>query len=98
MKYIFTILSILFLLIFSLNIMIPKLCINCKYFITDNNNNKYGKCSLFPSEENDIYRLINGVQEVKNIDYHFCKITRESEHMCGPEGKMYKKKYTKKEI
>jgi len=106
MKYIFTILSILFLPILSftsLHItpfntemrkeMKPKLCINCKYFITDNNTGKFGKCSLFPRKESDIYSLVNGID---NIEYNHCSVSRNLENMCGKEGKMYKKKYTKR--
>jgi hypothetical protein len=96
MKYIFTILSILFLPILSFKVIKPKLCVNCRYFITDNDTGKFGKCSLFPKKENDIYTLVNGIHEDKNIEYHYCSVSRE--HMCGLEGKMYKKKYTKKSI
>jgi len=94
MNYIFTILSILFLPILSLK---PKLCIHCKYFITDNDTGKFGKCSLFPKKENDIYMLVNGIHK-DNIEYHYCSTSRELEHMCGKEGKLYKKKYIKKGI
>jgi len=97
MKYIFTILSILFLPILSLKVMKPKLCVNCKYFITDNGSGKYGKCSLFSRKENEIYRLVNGIYEYNN-ETHYCSVARGSESMCGEEGKMYKKKYTKKSI
>ena len=31
-----------------------------------------------------------------NIDYHYCSTSRELEDKCGNEGKMYKKKYVKK--
>jgi len=95
MKYIFTIFSILFLPILSLKEIKPKLCVNCKYFITDNDTGKFGKCSLFPKKENDIYRLVNGIHE-DNIEYNYCSSSRELEHRCGKEGKMYKKKYIKK--
>jgi hypothetical protein len=97
MKYIFSLLSLLFLSIQSFKEIKSKLCINCKYFITDKNTNKFGKCLLFPKEENNIYRLVNGICE-DNIEYHFCSTAREIEHMCGKEGKMYKKKYIKKSI
>lgn len=91
MKYIFTILSILFLPILSFKEMKSKLCINCKYFITDNDNGKFGKCSLFTRKENDIFNLVNG-NHTDNIEYHYCSTSREIAHMCGKEGKMYKKK------
>ena len=96
MKYI--ILSILFLPILSFKEIKPKLCINCKYFITDNNTGKFGKCSLFPKQTKDIFRLVNGIQENKIVEYQYCSVARELENMCSQEGKMYKKKYIKKEI
>lgn len=98
MKYIFSLLSILFLPILSFKEIKSKLCINCEYFITDHDTNKFGKCSLFPKEENNIYSLVNGIHEDKNIEYHYCSSARELEHRCGKEGKMYKKKYIKKGI
>ena len=91
MKYIFTILSILFLPILSFKEMKPKLCINCKYFITDNNTDKFGKCSLFTKKENNIYNLVNGINNKDNIKYNYCAVSRDTEDMCGKEGKMYKK-------
>jgi hypothetical protein len=97
MKYIFTILSILFLPILCFKEMKPKLCINCKYFITDNKTGQFGKCSFFLKNEKNIYKLVNGIHE-ENIDYHYCATSRETDNMCGKEGKMYKKKYIKKGI
>ena len=98
MKYIFTMLSILFLPILSFKEMKPKLCVNCKYFITDNHSNIFGKCSLFSKKEKDILSLINGIDQDKSNEYYYCASVRKWEDMCGPEGKMYKKKYTKKSI
>ena len=95
MKYIFTLLNILFLPILSFKEMKPKLCINCKYFITDNNTGKFGKCSLFTKKENEIFNLVNGIHK-DNIEYYYCSLSRETEDMCGKEGKMYKKKYIKR--
>jgi hypothetical protein len=93
MKYIFTILSNIFLPILSLKEIKPKLCVNCRYFITDNGSGKFGKCLLFPRKENDNYMLVNGIPDF--IDYNYCSSSRELEYRCGKEGKMYKKKYTK---
>jgi len=95
MKYIVTLLTILFLPILSLKEMKPKLCVKCKYFITDNDTDRFGKCSLFPKKENDIYNLVNGIHK-DNIEYHYCAVSRSIEDLCGKEGKMYKKKYIKK--
>jgi hypothetical protein len=98
MVYIFTLLSLLFLQILSFKEIKPKLCLNCKYFITDNNTGQYGRCLLFPKGEDNRYRLVNGnIIENKN-EYNYCVTAREVENMCGLEGKKYKKKYTKKEI
>lgn len=48
MNYIFLILCSIFLPICSLKQSKPKLCINCKHFVLDkNNDSKFGKCSLF---------------------------------------------------
>ena len=86
----------LFLSILSSKVMKPKLCVNCKYFITDNATGKYGRCSLFPKKENEINSLVNGIYEYNEVNY--CSTARTSENMCGLEGKMYKKKYTKKSV
>ena len=97
MIYIFTLLSLLFLPILSFKEIKPKLCINCKYFVTDSNS-KFGKCTLFPKEtEGDKYMLVNGIIEDENIEYNYCVISRGSDYMCGKEGKMYKNKNIKKE-
>jgi hypothetical protein len=99
MIYIFTLLGILFIPIVSFKEITPKFCINCKYFITDNNTDKFARCSLFPREENNqIYTLVNGVHEDTMIEYHFCSVSRDIDRMCGKEGKMYKKKYRKRHV
>jgi len=48
----------------SLKEIQPKLCINCKHFIQDNEN---GKCSLFPKDKIDknIYSLVNFMEDSK---------------------------------
>jgi len=97
MKYIFTLLCLLFSPILSFKEIKPKLCINCKYFITDNHKGKYGKCELFREVISHNYKLVNGIIDYTD-DYHYCSILRSNDAMCGEEGKMYKKKYTKKGI
>ncbi len=67
----------------------PKLCIQCKHFIPDDDNGRFGKCSLFPSLESNIHFLVNGE---KNSEYYYCSTARKSPRMCGEEGKHYKKK------
>jgi hypothetical protein len=96
MKFIFTILSILFFPIFCLKEIKPKLCINCKYFITDNDTGKYGRCILFPIEEYNRYALVNGNIMENKVEYHYCSVAREIENKCGSQGKMYKKNILKR--
>ena len=93
MNYIFLIIYCNILLSFSVISLKPKLCIDCKFF-TKNIfiSNKFGKCSLFPIKEIDNGYLIDGVKNIKNVDYQYCSISREYEHMCGKEGKLYEKK------
>ena len=74
-----------------------KLCINCKHFITDDRTGKFGKCSLFPTRKpSDMYDLVTGVE--RNTEYMYCYTTRDRDNLCGKEGKMYTKKYTKRGI
>ena len=99
MKYFFTLLSLLFLQVLSFNVINPKLCLNCKHFITDNDTGKFGKCSLFTEKEtNNVYMLVNGISENKNIQYYYCATARNCEDMCGKEGKKHKRKYIKKGV
>jgi len=93
MKYFFLIICSIILPVFSLKKTIPKLCINCKFFINSvTSENKYGKCSLFPNEENSVNFLVSGVED---NDYFYCATTRKCDDMCGKEGKKYKKKLSK---
>jgi hypothetical protein len=92
MKYIFFIICSIILPIISVKVTKPKLCINCKHFITDNNTGLFGKCSLFPLKEGEINFLVNGINEEK---YSYCTTSRSFDNMCGVEGKKYKKKYSK---
>ena len=92
MLHIFTLLTLFFLPISSLKEMKPKLCIHCKYFITDNKLGKFGKCSVFPKEkQKELYDLVTGV----DTEYMYCYAIRDKEDMCGKDGKLFKKKYKK---
>lgn len=95
MNYIFVIICSILLPVFSLKKSIPKLCINCKFFIKDLtcDDNEYGKYSIFPKEESNINFLVTGI---KNVDYYYCLTARQSERLCGKEGNKYKNKPTKK--
>ena len=96
MKYIFTIFTLLFLPIFCFKEIKPKFCINCKYFITDNNTGKYGRCMLFPIEGEKRYTLVNGNITENQNEYHYCVLARQIENKCGSQGRMYKTKYSKR--
>jgi hypothetical protein len=78
---------------FGFNQIKPKLCINCKHFIKDDGDGKYGKCSFLTRDESKINFLVNGVNQEL---YHYCSTARQLEDMCGKEGKYYKKKIMKK--
>lgn len=93
MKYFFLIFCSVVLLIFSLKEIKPKLCINCKHFITDHATGRYGKCSLFPKNEGKINFLVNGKYD---DNFYYCSMVRLVKDMCGEEGKKYKRKYVKK--
>jgi hypothetical protein len=73
----------------------PKLCINCKHFISNTGDSKFGKCGLFPINKSGIYYLVNGIKE--NMDYDYCKTARSFSNLCGENGELYKKKYVKKQ-
>ena len=94
MNYIILIIFSIILPNISLKHIKPKICINCKYFLPDNDNGKYGKCSLFPKKDNNLNFLVNGI---KNEDYYYCSIARDTYDMCREEGKYYKRKIVKKE-
>ena len=97
MIFVCALVSLLLLPILSLKEMKPKLCINCKHFITDDRTGKFGKCSLFPTRKpSDLYDLVTGVE--RNTEYMYCSTTRDRDNLCGKEGKMYTKKYTKRGI
>lgn len=93
MNYILLLICSIILPIVSLKTNKPKICINCKYFIPDNDSGKYSRCSFFPKRENNINFLVNGINEE---NYYFCYTSRDTNDMCGEEGKYYKKKIVKK--
>ena len=96
MNYIFVIICSILLPVFSLKKSIPKLCINCKFFIKDLENRlEYGKCSLFPTDESTVSFLVTGYKSIDN--YYYCLTARKSERLCGKEGINYEKKPTKKD-
>ena len=67
----------------SLKEITPKLCVNCKFFISLEGRNEYGRCSLF-KKQGDINYLIPWKD-----DFLYCLTARSYEDMCGKEGKKY---------
>ena len=51
---------------------------------------KYGKCSLFTTEEANKSFLVDGIDRTR-IEYQYCSIARNFDDMCGQEGKFYVK-------
>ena len=74
----------------------PKLCINCKHFILHTDNNKFGKCGLFPVNKSGNFYLVNGINE-EDMDYRYCETARSFSDMCGENGDFHKRKYVKKQ-
>ena len=94
MNNIFLIICSIILSPFLANKITPKLCINCKFFTKEFfNDNKFGKCLLFPTKYEDDYFLVNGINNNDNkLEYNYCAISRINKSMCGEEGKFYEKK------
>lgn len=66
----------------------PRFCVDCIYFIKDDKDIKYSKCSLFARYEEDY--LVSGVFNPEN--YLYCSTARSYGGKCGIEAKMYKDK------
>jgi len=89
MNYVILIFYSIILPIISLRQINPKLCINCKYFITDNDTGKFGKCSFFPKKDIKINYLVNGINSINKNEYYYCSTSRDTNDMCGEEGKYH---------
>ena len=48
---------------------------------------------MFPREENEVYKLVDGND--MNDDYYYCSVVRNYKELCGKEGTFYKKKRVK---
>ncbi len=81
-----------FLFLLIVPIFSFKFCINCKHFITDNKENIFAKCKMFPQLENKINYLINGIEK---DGFSYCSTARQFEKMCGEMGKCFKNTYLK---
>ena len=66
----------------------PKFCINCRYYIKHEKENKEnGRCLQFPKDNYNF--LVDGV--VRADDYHYCSTARIFDHLCGVNATKYKK-------
>jgi hypothetical protein len=93
MKFIVLLLSTLLLPIFSFEPIKPRLCINCKHFKkTLFDDNKYGKCDLFPREIKNVDYLVDGSSNKPRMDYYYCSTARDSKDLCGRKGLFFVKK------
>jgi hypothetical protein len=81
---------ILFSLFAMTNALAPKLCIDCKHFIKNGVDDKFGKCAFYPIIEDDDDFLVTGKRNVKPIEYRYCSTMRSYERYCGKSGKHYK--------
>ena len=82
MKNIFAIVSSTIIPILSLKEMTPKLCINCKFYISESfKGTEYGRCSLFKRKGMD--------NDSGKDSFMFCLTARTYEELCGKEGKKY---------
>ena len=74
---------------FSLHEIKPKICINCKYLISDYRKDEFAKCSLFSKKELNNDELVNGISKNINKDYYYCSTARGFDNLCGVKGKFY---------
>ena len=66
-----------------------NLCFKCNNFKkTLFNQNKFGKCKLFPKESN----VLDGSKTKIKMDYEYCSTARDNDDMCGKEGFFFEKK------
>ena len=68
-----------------------KFCINCRHSQTNFfSGATFSKCKLCPlKEENEAEYLVTGKS---HSGYFYCSTARQSDQMCGPNGKYYDKK------
>jgi len=90
-------------IVFSLKPTTSRICKNCRYFIpkvSDSGSTEYSKCMLFNTTthlSNTKY-LVTGIDDGPkvHVEYYYCSTARDFEHMCGKDGKKYKRKYVKR--
>lgn len=78
----------------SLRVSKPKLCINCKYSLPNQDGvyDRFSKCALFNTTttyKDDSY-LVTGI-DLSHVttEYKYCSTARWGDHLCGEEGTYY---------
>ena len=79
--------KILFSMIYISISLSLKICINCKHFISDNKENIFGKCKMFPQIENKMNFLVNGI---KKMDIPIVQLQDHFQICVGKMGKCLK--------
>jgi hypothetical protein len=94
---------------FEENPLYPKSCKNCKYFIENDNNHEFSRCSKFVKHKNrprfgqkqfykeplvQYIRNNNNDEEFRSLVLFYLATTcRNNETMCGPNAKYYQRKF-----
>jgi len=88
--------SFLFLFFIIQKIISQKICVNCRFYLKNNNPNnpQLGKCSYFTKKNDNSIFLVTGEYD-KNVEYYYCSTARMSEDMCGEQGIKYEEKMKK---
>lgn len=68
----------------------PKLCIHCKHFMSSVHGNEFGKCRIFPKNDNGDHYFVTGKNDVEK-DFSYCSTARRYESLCGNNGKYFEK-------
>ena len=70
----------------------PKLCKNCRHFLKPLVTPiEFGKCAMLLQPKDDINYFITGKRKNKS-EHYFCSVARQSDYLCGEEGKYYEDK------
>jgi hypothetical protein len=67
----------------------PKFCVECKNFIPQGSDKRFGKCKAFPIEKTNFF-LVTKQYEFDEHDFRHCATARNLESLCGAQGKRFK--------
>lgn len=81
--------------VFGLCNKLTKICIECKHFLPNNGDPKFGKCRAFTLE--DLTYMIDGKESVE--EYYYCSTARNYDTLCGKDATSFiPKPYRKRSI